>query len=417
MNTYDDLMLLATTAPVFVLPDPSAIDPLEDEKEILRDLGIDVLAHDPQSGAVLIYSEASRKTYRKADINRLQRTHLLEMCGVDAKDKIDGEDNYTTGRVREAIALVACYASQSDGQVNGLGCWRAVNEKGHKLDSILVVSGNQAGEVTADGKLVLHDRPRVHGNVLNLGHPQHWCDFDQLKDRLRHAGDHQWGESVIDEAVTLFQKWHWEGKLRPMLLCGLVMATFVQTTLSWRPLVGISGPSHTGKSTLFEVLEGLFGPLSLLSSKVTEAGFRQALGDNANAAMIDEFEKSRYRNQLLELLRTSAKGTKVLRGTASQEGKQFGLRHIVWVASIELGLQAEADRNRFIVLETKRIPDDQVGTLVLPTDEKLAELGQCLLAIAVRYAVEADRLAGQLKAVSRKGFNARTISAMQCQRR
>jgi energy-coupling factor transporter ATP-binding protein EcfA2 len=176
-------------------------------------------------------------------------------------------------------------------------------------------------------------------------------------------------------------------------------------------MVSITGPSDCGKSTLFSTLESLFGRLALFNAKSSEAGLRQAIANHGKVVLCDEFESDVHRKKILELFRTSSRGSKTLRGTAGQGGVAFGLRHICWVAAVEVGMDREPDRNRFITLELTKPPAEMRGKLVLPTEPELEDLGQKLLAIAVRYVFAARRWAGILKGHRVEGFHGRVVES------
>ena len=107
----------------------------------------------------------------------------------------------------------------------------------------------------------------------------------------------------------------------------------------------------------------------------------------------------------------SARGGEIARGTADQRGRRFGLRHIAWLAAIELGLTREADRNRFILLELDRPPQEKFGRMNLPTEAQLADLGLKLLALAVAHVHAADRLAQKLKSHGVAGVPSRIVES------
>ena len=85
--------------------------------------------------------------------------------------------------------------------------------------------------------------------------------------------------------------------------CRASVATWVQTLWEWRPQVAIIGPSQAGKTTLFKVLSQMFGNLTVMSSGSTAAGIRQAIKSSAKVVLCDEFESSRHRTEVLEMLR------------------------------------------------------------------------------------------------------------------
>jgi septin family protein len=113
----------------------------------------------------------------------------------------------------------------------------------------------------------------------------------------------------------------------------------VQSIWDFRPQVAIVGATNSGKTVLFNTLVSIFGGLSLKSSLSTASGIRQAIKTSSQIVLCDEFEDSKFRVEILEMLRTSSRGDKILRGTTNQRGVEFGLQHIAWVAAIEVGLK------------------------------------------------------------------------------
>jgi hypothetical protein len=127
--------------------------------------------------------------------------------------------------------------------------------------------------------------------------------------------------------------------------------------------------------------------------------------------MVDEFEAGKARDEILEMFRASSRGDKVLKGSAGHKGKEFTLRHIAWVAAIESGLKREPDINRFITLECLPPEEKMAGKLILPPPYEMEELGLKLLAVAVRYGLEARELAVKMKSMRFAGIHARIIES------
>jgi hypothetical protein len=151
----------------------------------------------------------------------------------------------------------------------------------------------------------------------------------------------------------------------------------------------------------------MFGNLGFPSSKSTEAGIRQEVGNTAKVILLDEFEASKDRDRIFEVLRSSTRGSTLAKGTADGKGQKYRLRHIAWVAAIESGMLRQPDINRFIHLELRRAKKGKEGHLTLPDGRELYLLGQKLLAIAVTRATAARRLALGLKKTKVEGVDAR----------
>jgi hypothetical protein len=178
----------------------------------------------------------------------------------------------------------------------------------------------------------------------------------------------------------------------------------VQTLWSWRPQVFLTGQAYAGKSTMFKMLARLFGPLCKMSSNSSAAGIRQFIGASSRIVLCDELEKSRYRNEILEMVRASGRGDDSFRGTAgNQQHIAFKLQHIFWCASIESGLTTEADQSRFIVCELKKVD----AKMELPSHDELGAIGQRLASVAICNFRRARKMAEHLLENKPKGVHGR----------
>ena len=66
--------------------------------------------------------------------------------------------------------------------------------------------------------------------------------------------------------------------------------------------------AQSGKSTFMsDLLVPMFGEWAIAGDRSTEAGLRQAIGHDAAPVAIDEFDKYRQRQQVLELFRSSSR--------------------------------------------------------------------------------------------------------------
>lgn len=149
--------------------------------------------------------------------------------------------------------------------------------------------------------------------------------------------------------------------------------------LNWRPHLWLTGPSGSGKTTLLEmVVKNVIGDWALNGSGgSTEAGIRQATGKDARPVIIDEAEttnlKSSKRIQsLLEFIRqaSSNSDSKIMKGTADQQGMVFKPSCIFMLSSIRVNLSEEQDKNRFTVAELLRNDPNDWPTI----QEKINEI-------------------------------------------
>lgn len=403
---------------------PEVSAQLSKDQEICAGLQIDVLGELP-SGRIRVHSFHLKKSTEIRDIGRMSYEQLLQIAGQPARTVINKTDEhiegqYTLGQIREAIAMLASYRSIVDGEECGVGVWRGRHEGGDENESLVLVGAGEAARLNGDGKLKRVSSPRVDGLLLNFNSRNEWYQFGKLAGFVERAhADPQWVRETINETVDLFSRWEWRNpEVDPTTLTGLVVASWVQTVWKWRPLVAVAGTSNSGKSSLLSCLggegkdrKGLFGALALLSSQSSEAGIRQAIKHDAVVVLCDEFEDSRDRAKVLNLFRTSGRGSKVLKGTAGQGGESFGLQHIPWVAAIEVGLDREPDRNRFIMFELLPPPAERYGKLNIPSEEWLVEHGQKLLAIALTFVRQAAETAQRIKSTTVQGIDKRVIES------
>lgn len=141
---------------------------------------------------------------------------------------------------------------------------------------------------------------------------------------------------------------------------------------------------------------------------MTEAALRQEIGHDSRVILLDEFEKNRHRQSILELVRMSSRGGTVSRGTKGHRAITFSMRVSVWVASIEVGLTQAADRNRFLVFEL-----DKPTTQRTPvSDAEIDALRMRLYATALWAAIPAAQLADLLKTTPVPSADARLIECL-----
>jgi hypothetical protein len=398
---------------------PKKSDPLAQDRAICEALRIDVLGELPDR-AVKIFTETYGKNVTIRQIDRITYPDLLQMFGPIVREKVVNSkggdippDMYSLARVKEAIAAVAGAEHAGQGVELGLGVWRGETlPDGHPQ---IVMVGNGFASVWDGAGLTMHKRPRVAGVKVDIDHSADaaWFDHAKLAEYLAASANQDWVNATFDELCEILEKWYWksEREITAQIIAGLILATICQSIWSWRPLVSITGASDSGKTTFFELLETLFGRLALLNAKSTEAGLRQTIANHSKAVLCDEFESSKHRKQILEFFRTSSKGSRTLRGTTQQTSREYGLRHICWVTAVEIGLSRAPDRNRFIMLELTPAPKGVRGKLALPPLPHLEDLGQKLLAIAVRHAVAADALASQIKSQQFEGVHGRVVES------
>lgn len=384
------------------------------ERGILSRIKLDVIG-ERENGTVVVFSLFHRKMAEIYDVDRLKYPRLLQICGQPAKQSVcesspDGpSDLIAFSEVKRTIGYVAGYSRLDDSKIAGPGCWLSLNEKEEQENAIILVGSGEGAVLNGDSKLRKVVSPRFGGRVLGLSNAEEWYEFEQLQSYIDNYSQ-AWAEGVIGEAIALFRRWQWRyQEVSPFVMAGLVLATWVQTTWAWRPQVEINGAKNSGKTTLFHALECFFGNLCELSSKSSAAGLRQCIQQSAKVMISDEFEKSPHRPAILEMIRAAGRGDKIVMGTSHHVAKRFIVQHMFWIGAIETGLISAVDRSRFISMELVPAETDKAGMLNVPPRQDLHVLGQKLLAIAVRNAVAARRLAIILKTYRQAGVDSRVI--------
>jgi hypothetical protein len=390
-------------------------------EQIMKLLEIEV-NEEYEDGSIEIFSMNLRKNSVIKSATRISKTDMIQHCGEPAIEHISNDPDteskiFDMKQVGEAIAYAACRRREKFEKC-GFGVWQGLDDFGAATGSIILVNNDEAARWNGDKVLRRVLAPRVDGLALRFctGN-EDFYDFDELARNLQNAGDVDWCKAVIDQCTDLFSRWRWRNNVTsPTILTGLVLASYIQTIWDWRPQVSITGESRSGKSYLFQAIGGsetsmgLLGNLASRCSQSTEAAIRAAIGSNALVVIIDEFEESKERKAIMKkIVRPASRGDTVSRATSGMKKVDFHIRHILWTAAIESGLEEQADANRFIHLELLAPEESKQGRLELPDSRELLDLGQRLLAIAVRYAVESKALASRLRGAKVPGVDPRTI--------
>lgn len=380
------------------------------EQYLLRKLGIEVLG-EYSDGSIEAFSTKRKKMFLIKSIRFFGFADLLQAVGEDAMAHVvDAKTTQEPGKtsvaqVRNAIAIEAGRCRLSSKTSLGAGCWKMQGS-----EEIIIV-GDGSGAIYDGSKLQILERPKLSGHVFDFAATDSWYDFHRVQKLVESKNVARNGR-IFDSLESLFSKWRWKAPGVERIVAALVACTWVQSIWPIRPLVAVTGASNAGKSTLFEVLTDLFGQMAMYAQKPTEAGIRQHIRNNSFAVLLDELEHDTHRGRVMELLRSSSRGGSVIRGTTSQKGMSFTMRHLVWIASTESGLKKEPDKNRFVALElaSRGKPNGQpVPAFTKPPKEELEELGRDIFAVAVSCVNEAIKIAEELKTVEMAGVNARIV--------
>lgn len=370
---------------------------------------LQVLGSD-EGGRALLWIIDRRRLWRVRPRDIEQAT-LVQMVGDWARRNIrppgaedDGRPTMTS--VKLEIAQMAGAKTLRSEKILGQGIWK--NPEGPGL---MVVDGNLAVVYRRDGwgakaKIRICQSPLCGGHLLELDEARRWCDAGKLVGRAAKItpGEAKQAYERLEELLTC---WSFARPLDRTIIAALVIATSIQGALEFRPHVWITGGTNTGKTALLTMLKRLLPGVKSFEGETTEAGFRQSLNCDVLPVLLDEFERWPQRDKIIELLRVSTRGGRVARGTVDHRPVYFGMRHIVWVASIEVGLRRAADLNRFIIIELNTPEQIEV-----PDENELADLGIELAAAGLSVGMEVASLAQQLGKERVEGADRRLVECI-----
>jgi hypothetical protein len=211
-----------------------------------------------------------------------------------------------------------------------------------------------------DGTLVLHCGTQLVAK--NLAGGEAVREAGRYGDFVYAKGEAQprpWLERVQPKAMKplldAFQTFTWKrGELDALLLLGWCVAGVLGGALKWRPLVWITGDKGTGKSTLHEVIEHLFGGALVHASDTSAAGIYQALKFSSRPVAIDEMEAqedNRRAQLVIQLARQASSGGLVLRGGQDHAGVEFIARSCFLFSSINHPPLLQQDLSRLAILD------------------------------------------------------------------
>lgn len=185
---------------------------------------------------------------------------------------------------------------------------------------------------------------------------------------------------------TELRKWNWvRPEIDPHLLLGWIGAAFLSGALAWRPMVFITGDKATGKSTLQNILKGLFGDWLVSAADTTAAGLYQRIGLSCRPIAVDELESEadvRKQKAVLKLARLAASGDVFLRGGDRHQGVKFNARSAFLFSSINAPPLEPQDLSRMALLRLDRLESGQAPPTVDPNS--LLYVGRSVLRALIR---------------------------------
>lgn len=222
-----------------------------------------------------------------------------------------------------------------------------------------------------DGRAVYH-----HGRYISVNGEK--LEVGQIKSRfvyelartLPMPADEPLSDADGARLVEIARMFRWSKPGAAALLAGWTFLAPICGALRWRPHIWLTGGAGTGKSTVLnDYVRGLLGELSLFAQgSSSEAGIRQTLKADALPVLFDESEqnndgeKRRIEGVLALIRQASTESTaKTLKGTISGDAMNFHIRSMFCLASIQVGMEHRADRDRLTQLTLLRPPETAVA--------------------------------------------------------
>lgn len=394
--------------PGAVAPEPVKLDPLAYDRKILKDIGI-VYCCETESTDIEVFSSVFRKFSIIRDAGKLTYAKLLQIAGplasrLVAENSQDEGKQYNMGSVRNALAIVAGAGKRGNEKL-GQGIWRLG-------DNVVLVNGSHIA--IYDGEKLTQEFSAVHAeHVFELGGSSEWYDYERVNHWISQP-NREWVFESMLQLCKILEQWCFkipdkdeDPSICAEIVSSLIVASWIQSFWYFRPMTFLLGESNCGKSTLFQLLigeesdpldTGLMGDLAIHSANQSSAGIRQAAERSSRPVFVDEFEKSKNRTEIIELLRGASRGSQTIRGTAGQKAVTTKLAFMAWAASTESGLVKQVDQNRWIRIQMVKPPNGKMGKLKLPDISTMHELRNKLIAASVVIGADARAMVDTLMA-------------------
>lgn len=233
------------------------------------------------------------------------------------------------------------------------------------------------------------DRLTVDGESMALSSIKSWYIYVQSRSRMPSIHHNPMIVSECDALRKVCESLTWNSPNHGILLAGWIAVARIAGALPVRPHVWLTGGSGTGKSTVMDRLVrpalGSEAARLYLQGGSTEAGVRQSVKANSMPIIFDEFETTNEASKvrvhaMIELLRQAWSETTghIVKGSGDGTATHYALSFAALVSSIRVGLDNDADKSRFAVLELGKHGSDlqrwsQIVKMLSVIDEDYGE--------------------------------------------
>jgi len=389
-HTYDQFMDLVKATPAekrgTITQEPIVThEGLSEHQVILRELDLIVLGHT-KNGSIQVFNAAQCRKFTISDIDRFSYNKQLIHIGqqavlkiADPSDKDADEDMIYHVDVQVAISREAGGKELSRMNTIGVGMW----ESGGRMFAV------GAGEwLAVNGGVQAYTSPLIDDKIVDFGETEEgWYDKDLLFNYLESAKSPEWRENHLMELTEIFGRW--ENHTHPdagMILACLAIGTWAQSIWDWRPWIAIQGESSTGKTALMEFIANYFDKLAFATCDASAAGIRDEIGSSGLILMYDEFEGSKYRDEIIARLMSSSRRSRfgvTVRSSSSLQSTKSELQLIPWFSATDMKRDKQTESNRYITFELGN--RDGLPFFDIPNDpDRLSELRNKSIATIMR---------------------------------
>lgn len=299
-----------------------------------------VLGHDREN-IYVFQSEMRMVICRKyTDWGRNAFLMLANMAWWQQNFPGGGKDGFDTGMATNALIRIANECGFYDPtRTRGRGAWQDRGRIVIHFGGSLLVDGIETAVTDIESNFVYEQ-----GRHLNIPPETPMSGADGAR------------------IIKVSQTFHWTRPASAILLAGWVALAPICGALRWRPHIWLTGGTGSGKSSALNLFVWwlMDGMEIYAQGNSTEAGIRQTLQIDALPVLFDESEQNddreRFRVQsILALIRQASteSGAKTLKGTQFGSSQGYMIRSMFCLASVQVGMQHQADFERITVLSLR----------------------------------------------------------------
>ena len=352
---------------------------------------------------IVFWSKNNSKIYT-VTIKDLSLDKLDQIGGAEVTERVSRKPQEGKVSFRRLKRIIITEASKRQlGHPNYLG--QGVHLLKEK--QLLLVNGGEAWLWNGE-KAAVQKSPLIENKFISWQPGAEWIDAKAVLNNAEHMSIKE-GLKILDSLLSITSQWKFHGQYDHFIVTGWFLAQIVQTIWDWRPHLWFSGSQGSGKTLLTLLFESLGGRLArrFEGQGSSEAGIRQGIGNDSVLVTVDEFERTIHREKIIELCRSASRGGKISKGSPNQSTINYHIKHMFFLASIEVGIHRAAENPRFIIIESVK---EANRAPKIPAQEGLEKLRIDIFAYAVWASLKAKGVIPQVKPIP--GIDPRLLESL-----